>query len=89
MTDYDRMRPLTPLQCRACGKDNAAHTNAGASLNVPHDGDFTLCLYCGEWSVFEGGALREPTPDEAALIAADPACIRASVVRRAVMSKRT
>ena len=74
------------LRCRACGTSNDAHTDAKLLLHVPHDGDFSLCAYCGAWSIFDGGALREPTPDEATLIARDPDCIHAAhvceVVRR-------
>jgi hypothetical protein len=67
--------------CRSCGKSNDAHTHANASIPaVPHDRDFSMCLYCGVWSVFEGNTLREPTEDERNVIRTDPDCARAEFV---------
>lgn len=78
---------MTPLPCRRCGHSNEAHTHANASIPaVPHDGDFSLCLYCGEWSVFERGALREPTSAEQKIIRDDPQCVRASHTRLLVFA---
>ena len=71
---------MNPLICRTCGKDNSAHTAAGAIPCVPHDGDVSLCLYCATWSVFEDGALRQPTPYEQAWIITNPDCMRAARV---------
>lgn len=68
---------MTPLLCRVCGKGNAGHTPAGALPAVPHDGDYSLCAYCGAWSVFDGAGLRAPTPAEIAEIEADPDCAAA------------
>ena len=59
------------IRCRVCGGDNGAHTAADAMPRVPHGGDFSLCLYCRTWSIFEDGALRTPTPEEQACIDAD------------------
>jgi hypothetical protein len=69
---------MSEIRCRACRKDNGSHTSAGPIPRVPHDGDVSLCLYCGTWSVFENGALRPPTGDEQAWIDADPNCGRAA-----------
>lgn len=83
------MKNVTPLQCRACGKSNDAHTCAAALPYVPHDGDLSLCAYCGTWSVFERGGLRAPTLPELAAINTNPQCIRAERVRDEVMRERS
>jgi hypothetical protein len=67
-----------PVSCRRCGKSNEDQTYTGSVLRVPHDGDWSLCGYCGLWSVFDGGALREPTPDEADEIATNPEAMEAA-----------
>lgn len=76
----DRMRPLVEIRCRSCGKINDAHTDVDNTLKVPHDGDLSICAYCGTWSVFRGGDLHEPTPAEAAYIDTNPNCISATRV---------
>jgi hypothetical protein len=69
--------PPTPLACPHCGAGNDTHCVVGAIPKVPHDGDISLCLYCGKWGMFEDGQLR--TPDTGALryIAGSADCRRA------------
>jgi hypothetical protein len=70
---------MTPCTCRVCGRANDAHTHASPGVpRAPHNGDMTICAYCGSWSIFEGGGLRAPTPSEAAMIETDPDCQRAA-----------
>jgi hypothetical protein len=64
--------------CRFCGAANDAAANPFGAER-PGDGDFTMCLYCGEWSVFDGaaaGGTRKPTSAEYDEIAADPTARR-------------
>jgi hypothetical protein len=64
--------------CRSCGKANDAQTHANPSIPaVPHDGDFSLCLYCGVWSVFDAGILRAPDEGERNMIRTSTECQRA------------
>ena len=46
---------------------------------VPADGDFSMCIGCGEWAVFSAsapGGFRKPTDDEYVDIVADPEMAR-------------
>ena len=62
---------LTTL-CAFCGNEHdrtTAVTEAGTARTEPYpvEGDVTLCIRCGEFSVFDSrvaGGLRRPTPDE-------------------------
>jgi hypothetical protein len=78
---------VTPLMCRVCGGANDDATHTGSVPRVPHDGDYSLCAYCGTWSIFERGELRAPTIAEAVSIANDPACADAERVCKAVRAK--
>lgn len=69
-----------PLPCPHCGAGNNGHMAAGPLPAVPHDGDLSLCAYCGRWAIFEGGGLRKPNAAERADIAANPDCKRAQAV---------
>ena len=46
----------------------------GDGPNQPGDGDLTLCISCGEWNVFEGDGLRQPTDEEYDEVRANPFC---------------
>jgi ornithine cyclodeaminase/alanine dehydrogenase-like protein (mu-crystallin family) len=72
MTDHH----VTPTTCPHCGKRNDCATNTDDGHRAPCDGDFTLCIGCGHFAVFEAGALRRSTPLEAARIAAHPGAAR-------------
>jgi hypothetical protein len=74
--------------CRVCGKDIGGYTNIGEQPNSPKDGDYSVCLYCGTWSVFEHGGLRAPTCAETLELVTDPQFARAERLRRAVMKER-
>lgn len=81
------MRPEF-VPCRVCGKGNEAHTSADNMPRVPHDGDYSLCAYCGAWSIFEGAGFRPPTREELAAIEADPDCAHAERILQAIREKR-
>jgi hypothetical protein len=56
-----------PTRCPFCGRANDAATAAVAPDTMPKDGDFSLCIGCGEWGTFESGApggVRKPTTAE-------------------------
>jgi len=62
--------------CPYCGHDNEAHTCVGPIPAVPHDGDYSLCIACGFWGIFEGGAIRRPDRIELVGILRNPECMR-------------
>ena len=70
-------RPPTPLACPHCGEGNDTHHVMGALPKVPHDGDISLCLYCGKWGQFERGKLRPPDAAALRYIARSADCRRA------------
>jgi len=58
--------PAAP--CPICGSENDHATGHGA----PKPGDASICLFCGEVSIFaKEGGLREPTEYERRLLAFD------------------
>ncbi len=64
-----------------------AHAHAHAAPTAsPIDGDGSLCWQCGEVSIFEGRALRKPTPFESAALAKDA---RVAVARDALKAGST
>lgn len=75
----------TLIGCRACGANNGKHTSVDNVPRVPHDGDVSFCLYCGAWSIFEGGEMRAPTSIEAIAIRANPLCMRMERIRGEVV----
>lgn len=56
---------VPPRQCPGCGnKLDAASEGRGEDVK-PKPGDFSLCFYCGHYSVFsETLQLRDPTEEE-------------------------
>jgi hypothetical protein len=45
---------------------------------VPKPQDISLCIYCGNWSVFDDDLkLRKPEPDMLREIMSDPDCVKA------------
>lgn len=66
----------TPTTCAWCGHVNS-HATAVNGEDKPEPGNLSLCIECGEWSVFTETALRKPTDDEFVEIAADPDARRA------------
>lgn len=63
------------FHCRMCGYKADASTSLFRPDAVPTSGAFSVCLNCGEVSVYEigplGVAVREPTLDELAEFTAD------------------
>jgi hypothetical protein len=66
--------------CPHCGKIHEAVSPAKTAHAAPIDGDVSMCFACGEWSVFERGALRLPNAKEQWFIATDQTCQRMSIV---------
>jgi hypothetical protein len=73
-----RLAEKKDLTCPHCGKHNTEHSTVDGADIQPRHGDFTICLTCGEWSVFgEGGlSLRKPRPSEALEIKESAYCQR-------------
>lgn len=57
--------------CRNCLSELPAHTDAYGDAK-PSDGDISICIYCGELSIFDAGRLREPTDIERSAALDDP-----------------
>ena len=60
--------------CPFCSRCNELASPASGELE-PEDGDFTLCIGCGEWSVFDSrwsSGTRKPTFAEYQQIVANP-----------------
>lgn len=77
--DLHRSRPHSTT-CPWCGKDNDRATGFSEGAVTPSDGDLSLCIGCGEWSVFDSSAsigCRKPTDSELAEIATNSDCQRA------------
>lgn len=63
--------------CPYCKAKIDSASPARNDESTPDPGDCTMCLYCGEWLVFEDGlTLRIPTDDELVEIGLDPDCRR-------------
>ena len=71
MAALDTVTEVPVSVCRSCGKKNdRASGDDGAR---PSAGDMSICVQCGEISIFtETLNLRAPTPEEAAEVARDP-----------------
>lgn len=67
-----------PAGCPTCGAANDAATYAGEGSARPAPGDLSVCLYCGEWRLFDD-ALR-PTIKATE---EDQACAPAELLERA------
>ena len=74
-----------PQQCWSCGY---TVTDASAAVKpdaTPSDGDYSLCIKCGQMSVFTKELeLREPTLEEHIAIARDRDCQLAKAAWRAM-----
>ena len=81
----DRNRFWT--SCPFCGKMNDSHASVGKP-GMPNEGDASICIDCGNVSIYEAGALghmRKPTPEEQAELDADE---RVQKVRAAIAQVR-
>jgi hypothetical protein len=58
--------------CPWCGHSHELATSIHGDA-VPEPGDITLCMSCGEWSIFSdsAGTLRKPTDAEFSEIGTD------------------
>lgn len=62
-------------QCRKCGHPFHAATDP-LGEHVPSEGNISVCVECGELSVFNADrTLREPTPEEARYASLQPKII--------------
>jgi hypothetical protein len=55
------------VSCPHCAEELTCATNADDEAAAPNNGDFTICIRCGEWGVFEEaapGGLRKPSEGE-------------------------
>lgn len=53
-------------RCPSCGKELDRATSPFDEALVPRAGDFSLCIGCGGFMVFDRGLIvRKPTPEEA------------------------
>lgn len=65
--------------CPFCGKLCDRHEGVDDPTAAPADDDFSLCIGCGEWGVFQAsapGGLRKPTDDEYVELVAAPEMAR-------------
>jgi hypothetical protein len=76
VTDFPVFRSAeTP--CPFCGKGIDSASPVDESDQRPSDGDLSLCIYCGEWLVFNADmTFRKPTDEDYEVIASDPALRR-------------
>lgn len=61
-----------PTLCPYCGKANELHASMRHG-RTPQDGDFMLCVGCGQFAIYAGKALRKPNVFEEHTIQTDPA----------------
>lgn len=68
--------------CPKCGAKCDAHAPYPGDRGQPGDGDVSVCAQCAEVHVFEGGKLRELTPEERDDILGDETVQHAIAVSR-------
>lgn len=69
MTTHDHR-----AKCPWCKTLHTMADNVTGENTAPADGDVTLCIKCGEWSVFHFGTLRKPRWEEYEFIGSDKDC---------------
>ena len=79
------------VKCPHCGyvADRAGEMHDDGSS--PKDGDVSLCIGCGGFSIFEAAlhdGLRKPTLEEKLDIAADPECFKLHWAWQRLQAKR-
>ncbi|MDX0230335.1 hypothetical protein GOC14_07205 [Sinorhizobium meliloti] len=57
------LKATLDAKCPHCGY-KFEETTCVSGKSAPHDGDFSFCIKCGEWSIFDEGGVRVPTIDE-------------------------
>lgn len=57
--------PMPVMECPWCSAVHTRASNADTKdVVAPSEGDFTLCIKCGEWCAFHHGHLVIPTEKE-------------------------
>lgn len=75
MAALDTITEVPISTCRKCGRRNDCASGTDGARPTP--GDVSICIQCGEVSLFtDAFDLREPTPEEADEIARDPVVTR-------------
>lgn len=67
MTDAPLNSVVYACRCPFCGAEHDVASDINNEGKTPTPGDFSLCIGCGEWSVFDPfwkGNLRKPKFDE-------------------------
>jgi len=68
---------VPPYPCPFCNKELDGATALDREA-TPSDGDISMCIYCGNFGIFDGGKTRKPTLEEAIdKIAGNWDCFRA------------
>lgn len=79
------------ITCPSCGKVNDAQSSPDDEEAVPEDGNLSMCLYCGDLSIFvttDGVmGLRAPTLAEYEELMEDPEIRRMLAIRKVVMNE--
>lgn len=57
------LKATLDAKCPHCGYKFEA-TTCVSGKSAPKNGDFSFCIKCGEWSIFDEGGVRVPTIDE-------------------------
>lgn len=74
------------VACPYCGTDmDGAMGVTGES--GPKDGDVNICVYCTEFSTYEGGQLRAPTDEERRGYLGDVLLLRARAAVRTWLTR--
>jgi hypothetical protein len=82
--------PVKPRDvCPHCGYVSDCHTAVGKVPAVPHNGDFSFCIDCGQWGIFETNGQRLPDARETADIANNPLCRKMHEAWQDTMRART
>lgn len=74
--------------CPFCGKDNPVAAPLPGKTNKPKNGDYSFCIGCGEWAIFDthqSSNVRKPRFADYIKIVDDP---RLAAVRQAWLQTR-
>lgn len=79
-----------PNCCPYCGREHDLATNTTSGTR-PKDGDYSLCIQCGHFGIFDRkaqGGVRRATAAEAVCIAASPEASKVQLAWRMMDQKR-
>src|SRR5215469_15545406 len=80
--------PIPKVKCLKCGYKMDATTHAYGNRR-PHEGDISMCLFCGQLMLFNADlTLRLPTNEENRELRSNPDVIKADIVRASVMANK-